>query len=385
MAFVNQRLFVFNYFKPFNEFKGIFFCDVNKPKDHLNNICVAPYPQRMYGSTRLLYNHDDKRGVFVGTADMKTLILAGFTITLRAHTSSIVFTNLKPIFRETLLALNDTKIAAKDAGNQAIKKLIKLLMNAIAGKLGQHLEHTITDFYEDNYNSFYGRTEQTSTNSSLHYIASLITGEARFYIYSTIYKLHESYLYKKCTLEQMVGIICYCDTDSLTYDKSLADNVEFKIGDDLATWDDDNCSFICNWKEKVYKGQTGLFILGRKSYVPCNVESKALISKTLKGVHSSLLNYITFDSLKQICDGQPQELIRKTLRKQNITKENGNVNFFKTMLETNVSFHLKIQNNNKAIECHNPIVFEKNKDCLLKEIYDENKNIKHFLEFVVSQ
>jgi hypothetical protein len=383
IALKNERLFVFNYFKPFDTFKGIFYCNINAPIDENNNICQAPMPQRQYGSERLLYNHESKRDQFICTSDMKSLILAGFTITLKEHASNLLFNKFEPLFKSVLLLLNDYKVAAKDNDDEAIKKLIKLLMNSISGKLGQHIEHTITDFFESDNSHKYLKTKQSNNKSSLHYLACFITAEARHVIYSKIYQLHESCIYKREPMSMRTGRFLYCDTDSITLDIELSDPINFIIGNELGYWDEDNCCFVMNWKEKVYPNQTGLFILGRKSYAACNVEKKVLICKTLKGIKSELLEYVTFDSMKEICDNIPQTLKRSGLKKELFKNEYNNINYAKALMEVQFTMKLKISNHNKYIECTHPKIVETNKHNLLTTIYKDT--VKHFLKFCVSQ
>lgn len=378
-AFENKELFNYKWLEGFNKKKAILLCNLYSPEEN-DLIPIAPFPER--GFDKLVYNFENKYNVSVNTSDMKNLILCGFKIEVLNSPFNIEFLRNEKYFKELLDVLDEFKSNAKNNGNKAEAKLIKLLSNSISGKLGQKILSRISNY--NNYNS--SEYDEESITSSLHYIATFITGESRFILYRTIYNLYENCLYQRLPKYKRLGIFILCDTDSIVFDKSNAANIQFIVKDDYGYWCDEINDYIVHWKQKHSNDRVkSIFCLGRKSYVVCNDQNK-IIKRVLKGIHSDLMEIISFDDFKAICDNKPKimqkrGLIRKTLHLD------GNKLLFKEIFEENIKKSLKLNylrcvilNDLDKFKLENSELYEQCKQNLEKHFYKEN--INNFLAFV---
>lgn len=247
-------------------------------------------------------------------------------------------------------------------------------MNTLSGKLGQHVKHKISQKTEDMLN-FTSNSNEEYVSYSLHYLACFVTAESRFVLTSTIYKLYEEHLYNRTSLSERVGIFLNCDTDSIAFDAALATkNIQFPIGNELGTFDEESGLFNATWKEKKYPGIEGIFIIGRKAYVTFN-DKQQIISRTLKGIHSKHVHLVTYKTMKQICSGNPFTINFRTIQKRkNVDK------IFDTLFEAVIKKTITMSAYEYSIECKNDYVYQNNGHNLLQSPYEDD--IKHFLIFV---
>ena len=369
-----KTLFNYEWVIPLNDIKGIFYCDLIEPKE-TDKICIAPFPYRYLNADKLIYNYTSKSNVVVCTSDMKSLILCGFKIKLLFHEHNMLFHNNEHIFEMILKPLDSLKVIAKEDSNNAIKKLMKLFMNSLSGKLGQHIVHKIK--YSVNSHHMI-EADRQNIFSSLHYLACFVTGEARYVLFRTIYNLHADHIYNETLLSARVGIFILCDTDSVMYDSHLASPVNFIQHNEMGHWDYEKNDYIVHWSQKSFGKMTGVFVLGRKSYVPIN--KKTILSRTLKGIRRDQMELIDYDDLKKVCSDIPKVLHFSALSKE--INVDGNFKLLtKTLFETTIKKTLTIAKPDFIVDnITNEYIITNNHDNLNQTIYKEN--ILNFLKFV---
>lgn len=373
-AFENKTLDNFTFLKIFNrDLRGIFYCDIYPPDDKYNLITFAPCPFRDEMGEKLIYNNLARTNIVLCSAEFKNLILTGYKIKLLPHEYNTLFKYSDYIFKKIIQPLSEMKASAKQDSNNALKKLLKLFMNGISGKLGQKNFHFISEVTnEDIYEG-----EELAMKLSTHYLATFITAESRHILYSTMYKLQLNYIYNKLDLSYRVGSLLYMDTDSIIFDRNLVDNYTFKQDDELGYFEEEKNEYNSTWKRKYNNNVNTLIILGRKSYITC--ENNKIIKRTLKGIKTEHMTMFNYDDLKSICDGNAKQIEFNSL----VKKTNKNSIFTKIIEEEIVKKSLQKETNYFKIECNNEIVYNLNKDNINKTIYKDN--IKNFLEFTCSK
>jgi hypothetical protein len=380
IALQKKELFNFKWLSEFNKRKAILLVDLISP-DLEDQIPIAPFPER--GLDKLLYNYNNKYNVVVNTSDMKNLILCGFKIKVKYSKFNIEFLKCEKYFKDLLDILDKFKDKAKENNNKAKAKLIKLLSNSISGKLGQKITSRITSY--KNYDC--SEYDEESINTSLHYIATFITGESRFILFRTIYNLYENCLYNRMTPYQKLGIFILCDTDSIVFDKNNAANLEFIVNDGYGRWDDEKNDYIVHWKQKHVKDNVkSIFCLGRKSYVVCDHNNK-IVKRVLKGIHTELMEEISFEDLKSICDDKPKTMLKSSLVRKSLFAFDGQKIFYKEIFEENIKKTLNLNyltmyvlNDYERFKQENNALYEQCKNNLEKTLF--NENINNFLIFV---
>jgi len=378
----DRTLFTFEFLHPFNVFKGIFLCMLYSPKNEGDKICVAPFPYRYLNADNLTYNYEDKSRVFVCTSDMKNLILCGFKIKLLFSEYNFLFLRNEQIFNVILKPLDELKVIAKKDNNNSLKKLMKLFMNSLSGKLGQHVQHRIRNSVES---TTMQENEQDNSFTSLHYLACFVTAEARYVLFRTIYKLHEEHIYSDASLSTKAGIFLLCDTDSIMYDKHLiaSSSVVFKQENEMGYWSNELNDYVVHWGEKKYPNIGSVFILGRKSYVTVD-KNKQIISRTLKGIRRDQMQLISYDDLKMVCASFPKVLNFNMLSKQANVNTIGDRLLTKVYFETTVKKSLSMSKPDHVIEhIENEYLLKNNSHNLEKKLYKEN--INNFLVFVYAK
>lgn len=377
-AFKNRTLFDYQWLNEINDIRAIFLVDIFAPTNENEMICISPFPYRYYGSHKISYDYQNKYDVTICTSEMKTLILFGFNIKIKFHIYNTVFLKKDTFFNSIMDPLNKFKMIAKDNGNTADKKLNKLFQNVIYGKLGQHIEHTITTYKYTNYAKNYAKNDEQNVFNSLHYIACFITAEARFVLCRTIYQLQSDSLYRCESLSKRCGMFLLCDTDSVMFDASITTKIDFIINDEMGYWSKEKQDYVVHWKEKKYNGIKKLFILGRKAYVPVNAKNE-VISRTLKGIRRDQMALISYDVLKQVCSNIPYTMRYTTLSKKNNLNDDV-YDIAKTLLEEEVKKTLTMSDPPNRLVCDNEIVNKNNNDNLLNTLFKDD--IKNFLVFV---
>jgi hypothetical protein len=200
----------------------------------------------------------------------------------------------EPIFTHLMNKFAEIKSDAKAA------KTVKLLMNSIAGKLGQKSvdqisttrrkytlipskrKNEIGSGREGRYKArnktfdrkveFHDDTRNFNFNTvSTHYLASLIWSWSHFMFWCTCYKLNYYWINKKISVYNRPPILLYCDTDSIFLSRKnsmLFDDMNsisnfFNSGGEMGSWDDAKHNYDIHWSCKFYDR---IIVLGKKSY-----------------------------------------------------------------------------------------------------------------------
>jgi len=165
-----------------------FFCHayVKPPADSPIVSQYAPIPSRLVDSQNIQYQHTEHKDRFINNIQCKNLILAGYNIRLKKNSQNIRFLHTTRLFNGFIGQMGSMKAKAKEDNNKSLAKLIKLLMNSIAGKLAQKPVHTISVYSVENALRKRETFEEEAWGSSLHYLASTVTAHANWLIYSTL-------------------------------------------------------------------------------------------------------------------------------------------------------------------------------------------------------
>lgn len=382
------------------QLKAIVECSYYPPEDKTNLITFAPCPYRFNRKDKIIYEQKARENVILCTAEFKNLIMAGFKIIVHESKYNIMFPSCDYIFKPIMKPLGDMKAEAKQSDNNALKKLIKLFMNSIAGKLGQNVIHTIGSSRTMAHNLVeILESDEVNLGSSLHYLACFITAESRHILYSVMYRMQLKHIYEGVPLSARVGSLLYLDTDSIVYDNNLIDqdNYKFNFGDELGYYQEEKCEYFITWKQK-YAGVNGMIILARKAYVTLKISEKqgketiAIASRTLKGMHKMHMSSLTYENFKKRLRGdkEPQEI--KTLLKQqtkldNVTNNStNNKSFIKEIIEKVVKKTISATTSFFTLEHTldpNGAVYLLNKKCLEGSL--DSNGIPHMLIFTCSE
>lgn len=367
-----HKLNCYDYMKPLDLFAGIFKCQIIPPEDKTNLICFAAIPTRLPDQLKLEYTNTG--GIrFLNSSQFRNLILSGFNIVVLEDIYNIRFNHMTKCFDSFIQALGSIKAAAKYNDNKAKAKLVKTLVNSIAGKLAQKPMHTISVANESSGTTSRITFEETDWTASMHYLACFITANANWILYSKTYELELSYIYNKRPIGERGGI-CYADTDSIVFSKKLCDKVEFIIDDELGCYEDDKAHWKITW-QRHYSGVNRIMIIAKKSYVLLN---NNMIKETkLKGIHKKEMGQFNLDILLQVIQNNPKQISFQNLQRKYDLSEVMNGNDSKGMLQRiyvdTVKKTLKREINYKKLLISNEIVIEDNQNALSKK--------NSFLEF----
>lgn len=384
------------YLREICELKAILNCSYYAPEDKSNLITFAPVAFRHFKKDKIIYEQNTRENVVLCTSDFKNLIIAGFRIKIHANAFNIHFLRARPFFDSIMKPLGEMKAQAKHENNNALKKLTKLFMNSISGKMGQNIIHKINiiQSFNDIYAIKNTNTDEINLSSSLHYLACFITAESRHILYFSMYKLQLKYVYAGDSLEKRVGSLLYLDTDSIVFDDNLVDkeHTNFEIGDDLGTYDDKSCFYKITWKEKYMSGIEAMIILGRKAYVNLKLAKKpgdkpTILSRTLKGFHRTDMDKLTYEDFKKRLIGIKEtktitSLIKKPIQHDVTFDSTHDFSYAKNIVEDLVKKTLSKAEFYETIECDNEHVYQINKDNLEMTIENE---IPNFLKFCCSK
>lgn len=385
-----------SYLRDICNLKAILLCSYFAPDDKSNLITFAPVAFRNFRKDKIIYEQLSRENVVLCTADFKNLIMAGFTIKIHESAHNIHFLKQRAFFDNIMKPLGAMKAEAKNDSNNALKKLTKLFMNSISGKMGQNIIHKINVIQSYNDTTLIKNTnvDEINLSSSLHYLACFITAESRHILYFTMYKLQLKYIYNGDSLGMRVGSLLYLDTDSIVFDDSLVDQDynKFTISDDLGTFNHETCAYDATWKEKYKGGIDAIMILGRKAYVTMKLPKKEndppqIINRTLKGFHKTDMEKLTYKDFKQRLLGikEPKTittLVKKQVPHATTMDSTHKYSYMKEIYEEMVKKTLSKAEYYETIDCENQTVYEINKDNI--EMVTKN-DITHFLKFCCSK
>lgn len=302
----NKTLHIFSYFKYLEDWKGIFMANLYPPEDKTNLLHFAAIPTR--GEKKLKYTNVKQLGRVINTSQCKNLILSGFKIEIVPHQYNIVFTKVDYTMKKYVEIIGKMKYDSKQDENKTKAKLMKLFLNSIAGKLAQKpidnlAQQESINFTETIY-TLCMKYESEKWEKSFHYLATFITAEANFILYSSMYKLSLHFVYDKIPLSDRCGSILYMDTDSLAidYNNVTLDYHTFNVSEELGYYDENKYDYYITWKEKYTKNAQidKMFIIAKKSYA--FVEGTLVKDIKLKGIHRESMELLsTYDKLRQLC------------------------------------------------------------------------------------
>jgi DNA polymerase type B, organellar and viral len=286
------------YKKLDTQFQGIFMCNIYPPEDSTNLITFSPIPTRpALKQDSLLYINVEQKNRVLNTAHFKALILTGYRIELLEHEYNIVFTRVGYTFKALMQCLGKLKTEYRES-NKTAAKLLKMLMNSIAGKLAQKPIDVLVHY--SGHRSQDGDLMSTNNKSvvenwknSFHYLATFVTQQANFVLYSTMYKLQLHYIYNKVDQSERTGALIYVDTDSILFDPNLCDMTYYKFvcSEELGDWNEEENEFNATWKEKYSNQIDRVVVFGKKAYLYYSKNS--LVLTKLKGIHNAQMRLFT--------------------------------------------------------------------------------------------
>jgi len=288
------------FLRAFNtECVGIFCVNTFPPPDPHMCTSWAPLPYHYAGADSLTYDFLPKCRAVYNTYDLRCLLALGFRIEIVRCASNIQFLEVGTVLADYITTLNTLKNAHRS--NTAWKKLFKLLMNSIPGKFAQRSEHTLRYQHEETtYNQ--SNSYRETSGRSMHYIATFITGQARYSLFTYMLYLESYYINMHTPRIDRPCILLYCDTDSIffTDDQCPADAIDLNVfteSEDLGVWCPERCRFELTWGAK-HLGVNNMIILARKSYVL--LVDDQIESRTLKGIHREYMGQFTREILHKI-------------------------------------------------------------------------------------
>ena len=282
--------------------------------------------------TRLQFQNLPISNRFCNSVQIKTLLYGGWRVELINHVVNVYFSGSKKILEPFISHLGQLKTDARD-DNKSMAKALKLILNALAGKMGQKSNHTICKWQTKycTFNKVHRNTRtcmsqleqyvtpfkvplltttesnhvknvplgfpigfpfntdmQLNTNHVLkrHYMASFIWAYANYGLWTTFFKLHIKQIDLNQSLFEKRGIVLYCDTDSIIIDTDRATPHEFYVNEKIGTWDSDKQMFNMTWKCKG-SGLDSVIIIGKKAYM--TVKDNKVQSLKIKGFPASAL------------------------------------------------------------------------------------------------
>lgn len=387
--FENKKLHEdLTFFKSLNDIKAILRCNVYPPENLIFLSTWSPIPTRISlpGTNKLKYLNIKQYSRVLNTVQMRSLILAGWKIEILFDQYNIFFKNQKKIFNKFIQLIGGEKTKAREE-NKTYAKLLKLLLNSAQGKLAQkpqHLIHRQVTKFDDNGLDILENDKYLEQDwvRSYHYLASFIGAEANWIIWSTCYFLELEQIYKNKSIEERVGTICYCDTDSIIFDSSkISSFVTFSENEEIGVWNDDIQNFDITWKKK-YDDIKSILVMAKKCYFLVDSKKK-LLNYKIKGLIRKEAMKLNYETIKDIIasDGIVYNF-NKLAKKANILN---NSELFK--------YNQDIINDIVELDTKRKIVKDENifeiicKDESILKNNEENLNFvnNNFLKFTCSQ
>lgn len=307
-------------------------CKLTMPEDKTKLCSFPPLPGRD-GDGKLNFINRDYDCKVLNSIHIATAKLSGYTITILDHKYNTVFGKAGTIFEKMVKDFGEKKTAAKD-DNKALAKLYKLLMNSWQGKLAQK---TLCKYWKyDSAKQTNFIFEEDNIGASKVYYASFITAYANYILFSTFYQIQQPYIELKIPIEERLGSLIYCDTDSIFFTfYNDTPNFIFNQTESLGYFDVDKKEFIVTWKQKMHNCNA-MIIFGKKSYYCFHRDQNGKnipIDIHLKGIHMKQMAQFTYDVMMDIIKDNAKTitfngLTRKTTQK--ITNFNSNNNNFIT-------------------------------------------------------
>ncbi len=398
-AFNEHTLDNFSYFHRLENWRAILLCDIIAPQEY--HLCTfASVPRRNEDATKLVYTNQSQTNRILNSIHFKNLILSGWKIVLKPSPYNIIFRRVEKIFRPFVDFAGKIKVDARESGNKTKAKLMKNILNSAAGKLAQKVVDTIDNqqvlCMSSVYSSDSTRHKTFNWSRSLHYLASFITAEANWILFSTFYKMQLDYVYARRPLSDRCGSVLYMDTDSIMYDHDLVRDLPFEISEEIGVYNDSKCDFDVTWSEKA-RSLYSIIIVSKKSYYVIKKEGSRPYITKLKGIHSEHMKKLEdLDTIKSVLSSNPATIEdigvlerRRVALPINLFSTNSNFYFApyhaiysaqakKTL--TKDSNYFKIEPTNKDV-LHIKTISNLNQT-IYKELVD--KTIYNFIEFCCS-
>lgn len=308
--FLAQTLDDFTFFSRLENWRGILLCDIKAPQEY--HLCsFASVPKRNDDATKLVYTNESQSNRILNTIHFKNLILSGWKIILKPSQYNIIFKRVGKIFKPFVDFAGKIKVDAREGGNKTKGKLMKNILNSAAGKLAQKVVDTIDTQEVISMSQVYSDSSRCKTfnwSRSLHYLASFITAEANWILFSTFYKMQLDYIYRKEPLSSRCGSVLYMDTDSIMYDHDLVRDLPFELSEEIGVYNDSKCDFDVTWSEKA-RSLYSIIIVSKKSYYVTKKEGSRPYITKLKGIHSEHMKKLEdLDTIKSILSNNPMTI-----------------------------------------------------------------------------
>lgn len=264
---------------------GFFSVDFFPPKRPELILTWGPIAYR--APQKLYYTNNIQKNRFLNTIQIRLLVHCGWHVQLHNSEFNIIFHRTEQIFKPFTDFTGKLKTEARE-DNKSLAKLLKLIMNSIAGKLGQRSSHdlekkTVKYFSNTQTFTFHDDIKKgIDAKSTLHYLASFVWAYANQILYNTFYRLSLKAVYEGKTVAEKCGAILYCDTDSVIFDREFCTNIVFECSEELGTFDAVSKTFNATWKGK-YTAFDSLIVACKKVYA-C-IDKGELLVKKIKGVH----------------------------------------------------------------------------------------------------
>lgn len=304
------------------DFLGVFKCKVSPSKNSYELCSFSPLIISIPGLTsRKIDTFNIPYEKYFTTPSIKSLIFQGWDVKILNDDHNIQFcfdltlnsfvscNNIDFCYNEKYIRIFD-ELKSDEDNSKCSKKIFKLFLNAIPGRLSMK-EATLTTLEESNSYNGYNLTLNKSFNKSSkkksdRFISVFINTNAHLIMTSMIYRLELSQIYKKINIWDRIPRLIYCDTDSLyvnikdvnenEYDKILYQVMDmFVISDNLGSFNLQKGDYDVTWSNHDLQKSNDasiLTVLGKKAYIRMNDKAKILDAIKLKGIPNKDINSV---------------------------------------------------------------------------------------------
>lgn len=269
-------------------------CNFYLPEEKWRLCSFGPIPHRLNG--KLVFPNWEFKNKIVTSVHIKTAIKCGYRVEVVEDAYNTLFVKSGPILKEFLTKLIDEKAKAKE-DNKALGKLYKLFANSCHGKLAQKVEakYRESNYCNDRWYNF--SFEAKDFEKSRIYIATFVTSYANLILMQSFLDVEKHYIAAKVPLEERLGSLLYCDTDSIFF--SITDDTDLSVftqSEQLGCFDFKKGEFNATWNRKANRCNA-MMILGKKSYFTMEAvgDKRIMMDLKLKGVHSAEMAQFTHE------------------------------------------------------------------------------------------
>jgi hypothetical protein len=361
-AYENHSLHDYHVFSYIN-FHANLLVDLFPPKNPRHTIGLSPvhFPELLCNNVRQLRYLIVPQRCVRNSVQIGTAILCGWDVKLCRHKNDIVFNCLRKrnkreedpyrckfplsthlinsncddwldpqneegqLFKPLVKLLGDTKAEAAESGNEVVKKLSKMLLNASAGRLGMREKARYTETFkifdeEGNHTLTNDKLWKTDLSQNIIEVAQIIVAYGHYNLFRSIILVELANLYNDKPFWENTPINLYNDTDSIIVDDSkllpeVRNWIESNESKEIGCWDGKN-EFRVTWgckTKKAKKKANALFVVAKKSYMVLNEVEPEKFKNNM--THSKGINVMNFSNYFNKEDGDvDQEKIYKFIK-----------------------------------------------------------------------